>query len=123
VIRAFSGSRIDEALLLLLSHSNFDVVASIVGILINMSGASPSLGLNTKKPLSHDKTDYNAYNESKEVNISNIEDWCISDPNQALRQLTKTLKRSSLKNISLSALICQVLLPLTNSIYFMKRML
>lgn len=71
-------SRTDEALVLLLSHSNMDIVTAVTGALINVSSGRAS-----RRSL-----------------LSRI---------NPMVSLTNVLKRSSLKNISLSLLICQVL--------------
>ena len=86
VLRAFKGSRIDEALCILLNHVNKDVVSSTIGIFINLTSCSKE-------------------KDSASVVMKDI----ISNKMELLEALLSTLRKLSLKYLSISVLICKVL--------------
>ena len=76
VLSSLTQSRTDEALVLLLSHKDMDVVSAVTGALINLSANPRSRGLLTRE-------------------------------SNALGALVAALRRSSLRNLPTSTLICQ----------------
>jgi hypothetical protein len=76
VLQSLAQTRTDEALILLLSHKDMDVVSAVTGALINLS-ASPK-----SRPL-------------------------LMQDGRAMGALVSALRRSSLRNLSTSTLICQ----------------
>ena len=76
VLSSLTQSRTDEALVLLLSHKDMDVVSAVTGALINLSANARSRGLLTRE-------------------------------SNALGALVAALRRSSLRNLPTSTLICQ----------------
>ena len=82
VLRAFSGSRVDDALSLLLQHSNSDIVASVVGIYINATCSVDADGIEKL--------------------------FIIRDFNSLVETLTTVLRRLSLKSPDISSMICKV---------------
>jgi hypothetical protein len=76
ILSSLTTSRTDEALVLLLSHKDMDVVSAVTGALINLSANARSRGLLTRE-------------------------------SNAVGALVSALRRSSLRNLSTSTLICQ----------------
>ena len=76
VLTSLAQTRTDEALILLLSHKDMNVVSAVTGALINLS-ASPR-----SRPL-------------------------LMQDGRAVGALVSALRRSSLRNLSTSTLICQ----------------
>lgn len=87
IIRELLARRIDEALALLLNHSNLDIVSSVTGTLINFSGFS-----------------------SSRESLMNLNERIITPFDHILR-------KSSLRNLSLSVLVCQVIASPQHSDY------
>lgn len=82
VLKAFSRSRIDDALNLLLQHSNIDILASVIGIYINATCFTDT------------------ENEAKL--------YMVREPNCLVETLTMVLRRLSLKAPGVSCMICKV---------------
>ena len=88
VLKAFKGSRIDEAMCILLRHVNKDVVCSTVGIFINLTSSKDRYG---------------------EIVLD-----IITNKKELLDALLSTLRRLSLKYLHISILVCKVLHNMIN---------
>jgi hypothetical protein len=84
VLRAFSSSRVDEALHLLLQHQHQEIISSVIGIYINATCISDS-DPNPRQRL-----------------------FIVRDVDSLVKTLTGVLRRLSLKCPILSCMICKV---------------